>query len=122
MQVEFEQNGDLCVLRLSGRFATGRDSNYLRTKSDELKSTGLSKIIADFTNVEYIDSTGIGFLIAIYTSILRNPLGRFVLANPNNRVRQVLELTRLTHVMPIYSSVETASEALRQPQATKQAS
>ncbi len=124
MLVEFENQGDICVLRLQGRFATGRDSVYLRGKTEELKKNGSSKILADFSQVDYIDSTGIGFLIAIYTSILRNPSGRFVLANPNRRVREVLELTRLANVMPVYSTVDAALEALReaQKQASKQAS
>ena len=112
MLVEFENQGDVCVLRLHGRFATGRDSSYFRAKTDELKSSGSCKVLADFSQVDYIDSTGIGFLIAIYTSILRNPRGRFVLANLNRRVREVLELTRLANVMPIYPSVESAFEAL----------
>ena len=37
MLVEFEYLGDICVLRLEGRFATGQDSLYLHTKAEELK-------------------------------------------------------------------------------------
>ena len=124
MLVEFEKHSDVCVLRLHGRFATGRDSAYLQGKTDELKATGITKVLADFSQVEYIDSTGIGFLIAIYTSVLKNPSGRFVLANLNRRVREVLELTRLANVMPIYPSEESAFEALREAQglSSKQAS
>jgi anti-anti-sigma factor len=122
MLVEFDNQGDVCILRLHGRFATGRDSTYLRGKTEELKKSGCAKVLADFTQVDYIDSTGIGFLIGIYTSVLRNPIGRFVLANPNRRVREVLELTRLANVMPIYATVESALEDLKQVQANKQAS
>src|SRR5260370_14124884 len=88
MLVEFEHRGDVCVLRLHGRFATGQDSAYLRTRTDEIKCSGFSKVLADFTEVSYIDSTGIGFLIGIYTSTLKNPNGRFVLANLNRRVTE----------------------------------
>jgi anti-anti-sigma regulatory factor len=42
--------------------------------------------------------------------------GRFALANLNRRVREVLELTRLAEVMPIYSSQEAALEALQKDQ------
>src|ERR1700744_2795211 len=102
MLVEFEHQGDVCVLRLHGRFATGQDSTYLRGKTAEVKNSGYSKVFADFNQVDYIDSTGIGFLIGIYTSVIKNPDGRFVLANLNRRVREVLELTRLANVIPIY--------------------
>ena len=113
MLVEFDNRGDICVLRLHGRFATGRDSAYLRGKTEELKSSGASKILADFSQVDYIDSTGIGFLIGIYTSVMKNSTGQFVLANLNRRVREVLELTRLANVMTIYPSEQAALEALR---------
>lgn len=112
MLVEFEYRGDVCLLRLHGRFATGQDSVYLRSKSDEIKSSGYTKVLADFREVSYIDSTGIGFLIGIYTSVLKNANGRFVLANLNRRVREVLELTRLANVIPIYPDEETAFGAL----------
>ena len=116
MLVELEFRGDVCVLRLHGRFATGQDSAYLRTKTEEIKKTGSSKVLADFTQVDYIDSTGMGFLIGIYTSIMKLPDGRFVLSNLNRRVREVLELTRLAHVMAIYPSEDAALQALRQGQ------
>src|ERR1700682_3553934 len=111
MLVEFEHHGDVCVLRMHGRFATGQDSAYLRTRADEVKCSGSSKVLADFSQVSYIDSTGIGFLIGIYTSVMKNPNGRFVLANLNRRVREVLELTRLANVIPIYPDVKSAFEA-----------
>jgi len=112
MLVEFEQKGDVCVVRLHGRFATGQDSSYLRAKTEELKNAGHEKVLADFSQVSYIDSTGIGFLIGIYTSVLKNATGRFALANLNRRVRDVLELTRLANVMPIYPSEDAAMAAL----------
>ena len=112
MLVEFENRGDICILRLHGRFATGRDSAYLRTRSEEIKNSGCAKILADFSEVSYIDSTGIGFLIGIYTSVVKNEHGRFALANLNRRVREVLELTRLANVMPIYPDEKSALEAL----------
>ena len=112
MLVELEQLGDVCILRLHGKFATGQDSAYLRAKTEELKSAGYGKVLADFSQVSYIDSTGIGFLIGIYTSILKNASGRFVLANLNRRVRDVLELTRLANVIPIYPSLDAGLEAL----------
>jgi anti-anti-sigma factor len=112
MLVEFEYREDVCLLRLQGRFATGQDSVYLRTKTEEIKSSGYSKVLADFSQVSYIDSTGIGFLIGIYTSIIKNTNGRFVLTNLNRRVRDVLELTRLANVIPIYADEKAGFLAL----------
>src|ERR1700694_3636957 len=116
MLVEFEFRGDLCVLRLPGRLPTGQDSAYLRGRTEEIKKSGSSKVLADFSQVDYIDSTGIGFLIGIYTSVMKSPNGRFVLCNLNRRVREVLELTRLANVMAIYASEDAALRALQEGQ------
>ena len=116
MLVEFECHSDLCVLRLHGRFATGQDTVYLRGRSEDIKKSGASKVLADFSQVDYIDSTGMGFLIGIYTSVIKLPGGQFVLCNLNRRVREVLELTRLANVMAIYANEEAAMRALQEGQ------
>src|SRR5438067_11673799 len=113
MKVQFETAGEICTLRLEGRFATGQDSEYLRTKTEELKKTGCRHIIADFSKVSYIDSTGIGFLIAIYTGVLRDRGGEFVLSAPNRRVREVLDLTKLSSILKLYDTETAARTALQ---------
>lgn len=112
MLVEFEYRGDLCVLRLHGRFATGQDALYLHTKAEELKVSGHVKILVDFSGVEYIDSTGIGFLIGVYSSVMKSPRGQFAVANTNRRVREVLELTRLAEIIQLYPNESAALAAL----------
>jgi len=116
MHIEFEYKGDVCILRTQGRFATGLDAEYLRTKTDEIKKSGRRKVLADFHNVPYIDSTGIGFLVGVYTSVTNTLGGRFVVAGPNQRVREVLELMRLSTVIPIAAD-EAAGMAYLQTEA-----
>jgi anti-sigma B factor antagonist len=118
MLVEFEFRGDICILRLQGRFATGQDSLYLHTKAEELKNSGFLKILVDFGNVDYVDSTGIGFLIGIYTSVTKSPSGQFALVNANRRVRDVLELTRLAQVITLYPNEAAALQALAGPRSS----
>src|SRR5579863_9911717 len=69
MVIELELKDDVCILRNKGRFATGTDAAYLRAKTDEIKKSGRRKVLADFHEVPYIDSTGIGFVVAVYTSV-----------------------------------------------------
>jgi len=59
MTVDFESAGDILILRLRGRFATGQDTSYLRSKAEEIKASGKHKVLMDFHDVSYIDSTGI---------------------------------------------------------------
>ena len=46
-------------------------------------------------------STAIGFVVAIYSSVTKNPDGRFVLVGAQPRVREVLDLTRLSTILPM---------------------
>jgi anti-anti-sigma factor len=110
MLIALEYKDDVCILRNSGRFATGTDAAYLRAKTDEIKRSGRRKVLADFHEVPYIDSTGIGFIVGVYTSVTNMPGGRFVLVGPNHRVREVLDLMRLSTVIPIAAD-ETAGLA-----------
>lgn len=101
MVIELELKDDVCILRNKGRFATGTDAAYLRAKTDEIKKSGRRKVLADFREVPYIDSTGIGFVVGVYTSVTNMPGGRFVLVGPSHRVREVLDLMRLSTVIPM---------------------
>jgi anti-anti-sigma factor len=100
MLIEFDYRDDVCILRPKGRFVTGLDAAYLRSKTEEVRNSGRSKVMADFRDVPYVDSTGIGFLVGVYTTVT-NAGGRFVIVGPHPRVREVLDLTRLSSVMPI---------------------
>ena len=113
MLVEFQVDGEICILRLTGRFATGQDTAYLREQSEELKRSGCTRVLVDFRDVAYIDSTGIGFLIGVYTSVIKSPGGAFGICSPNHKVREVLELCRLHTIFPIYPDEAAALTALK---------
>jgi anti-anti-sigma factor len=113
MRVEIERKDDIGFLRLTGRFHTGADEEYLRAKSAEIREHNFDKLVADFREVPYLDSTGIGFIVGVYTSVTKNTRGRFVLVGVNQRVREVLDVTRLSRIIPIASDMEAALEAVR---------
>ncbi len=112
MVVEIERHGDICVLHFKGRFLTGTDREYLCSKADEVRQVGFDKVLADFHDVPYLDSTGIGFVVGLYTSITKRPNGRFVLAAPNGLVRSALQVTGLTTVIPTADDMATAFDML----------
>jgi anti-anti-sigma factor len=121
MLIELEFKDDICILRPKGRFATGADADYLRAKTEEIKKSGCLKVLADFRDVPYIDSTGIGFLVAVYTSVTNSMGGRFVLVGPNPRVREVLELMRLSKVFSTTADEASGLAFLRSGPAARSA-
>ena len=112
MVIEFDYRDDVCILRPKGRFATGLDAAYLRSKTEEVRNCGCRKLLADFRDVPYIDSTGIGFMVGVYTTVTNTLGGRFVIVGPHARVREVLDLTRLSSVMPIVADEAAGLEYL----------
>ena len=113
MLIEVNQIDDVCIMRFAGRFNTGFDGEYLRSKSDELKRLNCAKVLADFREVVSIGSTAIGFLVAIYSSVTKNPDGRFVLVGAQPRVREVLDLTRLSSILSLADDIASGMAALR---------
>ena len=105
MLITIERQDDVWVLRLSGRFAAGADIEYLRAKSDEVRSLNCAKVLVDLCDVPSMGSTAIGFVVGLYSSVTKNPAGRFVMVGAVPRVREVFDLTRLSEVIPSGSDV-----------------
>ena len=62
MRIELKFAEDIPILRHSGRFIAGGDGPFLRQKLTDLIDAGSRKLIIDFEEVPYLDSTGLGFL------------------------------------------------------------
>ena len=99
MVIEVLQQDDVCVLRIEGRFVTGADPEYLSARMDELKRLHHGKVLVDLREMPYIGSTGIGFIVGIFTSVTMNG-GHFVLVGLQPRVHEVFRLTRLSTIIP----------------------
>jgi len=111
--IDVEREHGVCVLRCKGRFVSGIDPEYLEKKAEEIRGLNCGKVLLDLREVPQIGSSGLSFIVGIYTSILRNPDGRFVLVGAHPRVRHVLELTRLDTVIPVAPDLAAGLEALR---------
>jgi anti-anti-sigma factor len=114
MLIKIERQDDVFVLQLSGRFATGADIEYLRAKSDEIRTFNCAKLLVDLREVPSMGSTAIGFIVGIYSSVTKNPGGRFVMVGAAPRVQEVFDLTRLSEVIPSASDVPAGMALLRQ--------
>ena len=77
----------------------------------EALKNGQSKLVIDMEGVSFVDSTGLGSVIAALKQV-RTSLGELRLAAPNQQVRVVLELTTLDRVFPYYATVEDALTGL----------
>ncbi|HMJ39331.1 MAG TPA: STAS domain-containing protein [Verrucomicrobiae bacterium] len=79
----------------------------LKDAISEAVKSGQPRVVLDMEGVSFVDSTGLGSVIAALKQI-RSSQGDLRLAAPNQQVRVVLELTTLDRVFPYYSTVEEA--------------
>lgn len=80
---------------LSGKFVAGSDGPFMRQKVKELIEAGARKLLFDFAEVPYIDSTGLGFLAGSRELAEENGAA-MVLAGVNQHVRRILDSVKLT--------------------------
>jgi anti-anti-sigma factor len=111
MRLETQIRDGVGVLRLRGRFVTGSDAELLSARNC-LADAGVANAVADLSDVPYIDSTGLAFVVELHKSLASRG-GQLVLANANARIREVLEMTRIGEIVPVAANVEEAEAALR---------
>lgn len=105
---------DVAILSLSGKFLAGSDGPYLRQKVKDLVDAGSEKLVVDFEDVPYIDSTGLGFLAGSRVTV-QNAGGRMVLASVNPHVRKILDEVNLTQFFAVAENEAAAIALLNQP-------
>jgi anti-sigma B factor antagonist len=99
--------GGVSVLQLRGRVTLGEESNQLRTKLKDSLAEGKTRLVLDLAEVTYIDSAGLGTLVAGFTSA-QNQGANLKLANLTTRFREQLNITKLVTVFDVYDSVDDA--------------
>jgi anti-sigma B factor antagonist len=103
--------GDIAVLDISGRITVGEGNIILREIVRELADQGNTKIVLDLSQVQYIDSSGIGELVKTHTTV-RNQGGQLKLVNLNRRVNDLLQMTKLSAVFDIEKDEASAIKSL----------
>jgi len=105
---------DLVLLDLRGRLILGQETADLRGRLGRLLDSGHLRIILKLEGVSYIDSAGLSALIACYTSA-RKRGGDLKLTHLTTRVRDLMQITRLSTVFETYNTVEEAQKSFQTP-------
>ena len=109
LDLKERQAGDVTILDLSGEVRIGDSSVALRDSIRTLADQGKKKVLLNLGGVKYIDSTGIGELIANYTTISRSG-GQLKLLNLTDRIQNLLVITKL---LTVFDSYDNEAEALK---------
>ncbi len=110
MQTANRQVKDITIVDISGRITLGEGNFMLRELVRELVDKGNNKILLNLHEVGYVDSSGLGELVKIYTTV-RNHGGQLKLLNPSKRVSDLLQMTKLARVFEIEADEASAIQS-----------
>ena len=106
-----EDRNGVQVLRAHGRLTLGEGASTLRETIESVVAGNPTKIVLDLTDVSYVDSAGLGALVAAYTFVTSRG-GRLVLAGLQKRVLDLLQTTKLDKVFEVFDNAEKAAGAM----------
>jgi anti-sigma B factor antagonist len=104
-----ETQDSVSIFHLVGSLDIGTVAT-MRADLDALLSTGQHKVVFDLHELDQIDSSGIGAIIALFKRVRSNK-GEMKIANLVGQPREIFSLLRLDRVFDIYGDVEQARES-----------
>lgn len=108
LEVTERQAGDVTILDMSGSVRMGEGAIALRNSIRGLIDGGKKKMLLNLGGVKNIDSSGIGELIANYTTVSRDG-GQLKLLNLTDKIQNLLVITKL---LTVFDSYDNEAEAL----------
>jgi anti-sigma B factor antagonist len=116
--VKIEEVDGISIVELEGRIILGEESGALRETVKNLMVAGKKNVVLDMSNVTYIDSAGLGTLVAAHVSA-KNQGASIRLCALGNKFREVLQITRLLTIFDVYDTRAAAVESFVQKTASK---
>ncbi len=101
-----EQNG-VVIIALSGKIMGGPEAGEINEQINNFIDKGKINIIIDLKQVEWMNSSGLGILIGVITT-LKNNSGKMVLTNVSERILNLLKITKLINVFEIEQDFDSA--------------
>jgi anti-anti-sigma factor len=98
------------ILDLEGNVILGGGSRRLGEEVRQLAQAGISNVLLNFTNVKYIDSSGVGELFSSL-ELIKHGNGSLKLSNLPTKVREVLALSGFLPMFDIYDDENAAIQS-----------
>ncbi len=95
------------VVALDGRIVLGEESNALRERVKAMLAEGKKKIVLNMNNITFIDSAGLGTLVALHHSARTQGAG-LKLCHLGAKFEEVLQITKLVTVFDVYDTEAAA--------------
>jgi anti-sigma B factor antagonist len=114
MEVNIRERNGVTIFDIQGRII-GADSLELKSIIDDhiaSKTEGEVKILLNLARVPMMDSSGLGVVVAAYTSVQRKK-GRIALLNLGRSTRQLIVMAKLMTIFETYDDEDTAVDSFK---------
>ncbi len=110
MTIEELADQDVVVLHLSGKIIGGTDAAEVNAEVHRLLEQGRRRFIIDLSQVEWMNSSGLGILINAH-GVVQAAGGKVKVSGASEKIKQLLTITKLINRFALYPTVEEASAA-----------
>jgi len=110
MNLDIEKEGLYTIVRPLESRLDAHVSVSFRTQMSQLMAGGASWIIVDLSQVEFIDSSGLGAIVSVLKAMGKE--GRLLLCGVHEAVMSMFRLTRMDRVFSIHATVEETLRAV----------
>ena len=107
MKIKVREVENIAIFDVSGRVMGGPDADTFHNLVKQTIADGKKNILVNLAKVNWINSTGLGILIAAYKSICDSE-GQFKLANVSDRIESILMITKLAGIFESFDNEEEA--------------
>jgi anti-sigma B factor antagonist len=101
MKVLTERKGDVMVLRLRGTLMGGPDAQVFEDVLSKALAEGVSQVLVDMSDISWVNSTGLGILIAGHRTVGSSG-GALKLLHVSKRIESILMVTKLNTLFDSY--------------------
>ena len=112
LQGTLRQVDDIIIIDFSGKITLGEGSSTLRNFIRQALDAGNRKILLNLSDVDYIDSSGIGEMVSAYTTV-RGLNGELKLVHLTKRVHDLIQITRLFTVFDVQTDEHSALRSFK---------
>ena len=110
LRMNKRQIDSVTVIDMSGKIILGEETAQLRETVKRMLSEGNDRILLNLSDVTYIDSSGLGQLVSCFATTSEKG-GQMKLLNLTNKVKEVLQITKLSTVFDIFEDENKAIQS-----------
>ena len=107
MVVKSKIQEDYIILKISGKLMGGNETKEVHENVKSMLAKGINKIVIDLSKVKWVNSQGLGILIACLTSV-SNAEGQLKITGATKKVKSLFMITQLITVFETFKSVDQA--------------